>query len=56
MEKHTALNWQPDGTVRLGSPAKTARMAVLALLEAQEHREAQLQADRAFLEILGPME
>ena len=47
--RHTALNWQPDGTVRLDSPAKTARLAVLVLLEAQEHREAQLQADRAFL-------
>ena len=42
--------------VSTASRVAMVSVALRVLLDAQEHREAQLQADRAFLEILGETE
>ena len=41
--------------VRTGHRAAMVNVALRALLDAQEHRAAQLQADRVWLETLGEM-
>ena len=44
-----------QGGVRTGHRAAMVNVALRALLDAQEHRAAQLQADRAMLDLLEEM-
>ena len=52
-DEHFRSLFPSPGTVSTGHRAAMVNVALRALLDAQEHREAQLQADRVFLESLG---